>query len=124
MANVLTSLISSVYPTDIDDVDPNWIPDIDCQYNIYWQSEGRVYSETFTVFEYDDESRVFAKACEFAKTHDTLVFYREPDFTYFNPNTGEEIHTPHLGTGVDYYSTQEMIYKRIFTAIETDDLPF
>lgn len=123
MTNVLNSLMSGGYTPDID-MESNWVPDIDCQYDVYWQSEGCVYHECFTVFEYDDESLVFAKACEFAKEHDTLVFFREPDFSYFDPISGEEIHTPHLGSGIDHYILQQRTVERIFTPVDTDELPF
>lgn len=119
----LNSLISGGYAPDIDDFNNNYVPDINCQYVIYWQSKGIIYNETFTVFEDDDENFVFEKACAFAKEHDTLVFYREPDYTYFNPKTSKEVKTPHLGSGIDNYLIPTAKPSG-FIAIETDKLPF
>ena len=126
MTNILNSLMSGGYEPDIDiDIDSNWVPDIDCRYVVYYQEEGNTYYFTFTVFEGEDETFVFKQACEFAKNHDSLVFYREPDFTYFNPKTGKEVHTPHCGSGIDFYLLQEYSPSTCagFTAIETDELP-
>lgn len=122
MAN-LNSLISGGYAPDIDDIDRLYDPDVDCEYVVIWQSDGIIYCEVFVVFEGNDENWVFAKACAYAKEHDTLVFYREPDYTYFNPKTGKEVKTPHLGSGIDNYLI--LAAKPAgFTAVETDELPF
>ena len=125
MTNILNSLASGGYEQDID-VDFHWVPDIECQYDVYWQSNGIIFVETFTVFENDNEENIFQEACDFAKSHNSLVFYREPDYVYFNPVTGEEVYTPHLGMGIDYYARQEWSPAVLagFTAIDTDDLPF
>ena len=123
MADFYTDLMRGGDIGDTDS-DMNWAPDIYCQYNVCWQSNGKTFIEDFTVFEGDDERKVFAKACAFAKEHDTLVFYCVPCTIFINPKTGEEIDEP-LNCGKDYYTQPPSPKQRLmFTAIETDELPF
>ena len=102
-----------------------YVPDIESQYVVHYQENGKCYYITFTVFEGDNWEQEFQKALEFARTHDTIVFYEEPVFWFFNPKTGEQIRTPDCGRYCkDYYEQPHQPYEHNFTAVETDELPF
>ena len=100
-----------------------YVPDIDDQYIVKYRFNGSVYSEVYTVFEGDSSEKEFVKALEFAKTVDTIVFYEELSFKFFNPKTGKEVKTPHLGSGIHYYGLQNY-HPAGFCAIDIEDLPF
>lgn len=120
---ILDSLMLGGYTPDIYDIDPAYVPDIEEQYVICYQCEGKVYKEVITAYEGDDLDKVFKKAIEFARSHDTLAFWRDPDYQYLNPKTGEEVDTPYP-TGKDYYEQPIQPYITMFAKCETDELPF
>ena len=132
MTSILNSLMCGGYdPYDIDvsDVEvehkDHYVPDIESQYVVYYQENGKSYYMTFTVYEYEDSEREFHKALNFAKTHDTLIFFEEPTYQFFNPKTGENVKTPDCGRYCkDYYNPPLQPYQHGFTAVETDELPF
>lgn len=116
-----------MYLPDVDNVCDYHVPDIDAQYVVYWQDNGEIYVETFTVFE-DNAEAVFAKALEFAQKHDTLLFCQEVGATFFDPQTGKPVETP-IDTLMckHYYDqpTQPYEYSKWgFTAVDSDELPF
>ena len=118
------SLMLGGYEPDVYDIEPNWVPDIECQYVVVYQTDSKIYNNTFTVFEGESEDWIFNKALEFARAHDTIVFYRELDYQYFHPKTGEKVDTPQP-TGTDYYQQPVQPYtNHMFVPCELDELPF
>lgn len=114
-----------VFPMEEYDNKDYYAPDIESQYVVHYQIDGDCYYRTFTVYEDENPKKELQKALEFAKTHDTIVFYEEPTFWFFNPKTGERIETPDCGRYCkDYYNPPLQPYQHGFTAIDTDDLPF
>lgn len=119
----LNSLMTGGYEPDVYDVEPNWVPDIECAFCVDYQEDGEIHSRYFEVFEGEDEDKVFDKALQFARENDTLVFYREPWCQCINPKTGKRVKTPQP-MGKDYYVQPGPPCSYLFTACETEDLPF
>ena len=42
MTSILNSLMSGGYEPDVD-IDFHWVPDIECQYDVYLQSNGIIF---------------------------------------------------------------------------------
>jgi len=125
----LASLMSGGYePDKSDDIDFNDVPDIEGEYIVEYQEDGKLQTETFIVFEGEDKGFYLKKALEFAKTTDVLtVRWDEPYYTvYVDPNTGEEVKEPAPGGLGHFYEAQEIYPIRNvgFTTIESDELPF
>jgi len=109
-------------------VEEQYVPDIDANYIVYWQGNGVVYVNVFTVFDGDNGHEVFSKALEFAQKHDTLLFYQELGLEFLSPKTGEPVETPIDSPYTKHYYDQPVMpyenTKHGFKMVETDELPF
>lgn len=104
------------------------IPEIENQFIVEYEDDGKVHKMTFPVFEGDSMEKVLQEAVAFSSRENGILLYAEIGSQFYNPKTGEMVETPFTGWHCkDYYRQPEQPYEKIrygFTAVEPDELPF